>query len=90
MCSALAYCEDTLTETTGWFSPPDTDKDGRYENNLNCWWVIKANYGLGTQLAILDMYEDPFQLAADPELQFLFKNRVEQCHDYIEVSVIFI
>ena len=36
-------CGSRLTSASGWIRSPDTDGDGLYENNLDCWWIIVAD-----------------------------------------------
>ena len=80
-------CDQVLTESTGWFSPPDIDEDGRFENNLDCWWVIVADDGLVAQLAVLDMFVYHYKHVQ--EFSFMYMQFFTQCGDYIKVGTYF-
>ena len=36
-------CGEVLTDISGWITSPDLDKDGRYDFNLNCTWIIEVD-----------------------------------------------
>ena len=33
-------CRTELSATSGYITPPDSDDDGQYDYNLDCWWVF--------------------------------------------------
>ena len=33
-------CRTELSATSGYITPPDSDHDGQYDYNLDCWWVF--------------------------------------------------
>ena len=41
--------------TAGFLVSPDSNSDGVYESNLDCWYTIVAAKGLVVQLAVLDI-----------------------------------
>ena len=53
--SAVGPCGSALKSATGWISPEYYDSNGRYENNLDCWWTIVADDGYMVQLYIIEM-----------------------------------
>lgn len=53
--SAIGSCGSALKSATGWLSPEYYDRNGRYENNLDCWWTIIADDGCIVQLFIIEM-----------------------------------
>ena len=50
-----AYCDEWHTMTAGFLVSPDSNSDGVYESNLDCWYTIVAAEGLVVQLAVLDI-----------------------------------
>ena len=36
-------CGGNLTGSSGWFSPPDWDEDGLYDNDVQCYWTITTD-----------------------------------------------
>ena len=49
------YCDEYITMTAGLLASQDSNRDGVYENNLDCWYNIVADEGLVVQLAVLDL-----------------------------------
>ena len=41
--------------TAGFLVSPDSNSDGVYESNLDCWYTLLAAEGLVVQLAVLDI-----------------------------------
>ena len=35
-------CKTELSEIVGYIRPPDSNNDGLYDYNLNCWWTLMA------------------------------------------------
>ena len=63
----------SLSNSTGWITSPDYDRDGLYENNLLCLWVIYADDNEIIRLEFLEM-----------DIEFDQKCR----YDYLDVSFI--
>ena len=53
-------CGEMLTTSTGQFSSPDIDNDGKYDYNVHCRWPIQVEDNHMIQLNILniDIEED--------------------------------
>ena len=45
-------CGSTMIELSGSISAPDSDGDGYYEPNLDCWWTLEAKEGHVVQINI--------------------------------------
>ena len=41
--------------TAGFLVSPDSNQDGVFESNLDCWYTLLAAEGLVVQLAVLDI-----------------------------------
>ena len=48
-------CGGVLTENTGWLASPDSDSDGLYDNDEDCWWFITAEVYQAITINITDI-----------------------------------
>ena len=48
-------CGGVLTENTGWLASPDSDNDGLYDNDEDCWWFIIAEVYQAITINITDI-----------------------------------
>ena len=73
-------CGSVLTETTGWLASPDSDNDGLYDNNEDCWWFIIADFYQAITINITDIdIEDNVVCGYD----YLKVNRTQLCFNYV-------
>ena len=67
-------CGTVLSNFTGWLGSEDTDGDGTYENDVDCWWLIATNlyYAIELNITSLDI-EDHIICGYDfLEVRYLF------------------
>ena len=55
MLSLDGHCGGILTDEVGIISPVDRNKNGFYDNNLNCWWAIVAPQHLVVEYGFVDL-----------------------------------
>ena len=41
----VEICGDVLRDKSGSVTAPDSDSDGQYDKNANCYWTIEAEEG---------------------------------------------
>ena len=49
------FCGKTLTNLAGVITSPDLDGDGKYEDMMECYWIIKAVESHVIILQVLEM-----------------------------------
>ena len=48
-------CGGILEDDSGWITAPDSDGDGFYDNEADCWWAILAQNNSAIEITFWQM-----------------------------------